>query len=162
MRFKDKAITSISEAEWKEHVFKCLLPVVGYITSCFETEYRSEADEFYRGACVFDVSFLWIMLLSNDMALTDKPRNYPCLDNTNIIDGLKTSFKFIKEAAEKVTTSEVNVLQWHYYLKEQLTKKWKAADVAKKAWHVAVVALITLDFGGKNASLWRLFSRGMV
>jgi hypothetical protein len=39
----------LSEAEWKDHVSKCLLPFVRCIISRFETGDRSEAVQFYRG-----------------------------------------------------------------------------------------------------------------
>jgi hypothetical protein len=61
--------------------------------------------------------------MSKKQALLDNFVNYACLNKPDLIGVLKESFKFIKESSYKVTASEVDVLQCHYDLKEQLFRK---------------------------------------
>jgi hypothetical protein len=66
---------------------------------------------------VFDPTFVKTISVSDGKALIDKLKNYPCPDNGKILDNLKSSFKFIKEAADTVTASEVDVIRRHFQLK---------------------------------------------
>jgi hypothetical protein len=45
------------------------------------------------------------------------------MSKPEIIQALKSSFKFIKEAADKVTPPGVDVLQWHVDLITRLKKE---------------------------------------
>jgi hypothetical protein len=53
----------------------------------------------------------------------EKLKHYPCLNKPAIIQALNTSFKYIKEAADKVASSDVDVLQWHLNLNARLNKE---------------------------------------
>jgi hypothetical protein len=113
----------LNEAEWKSHIDKCLIPVVRYIFKRFEKGGdRYEAVEFYRGPRVFDTTFANTISLIAANHCIEKRKHYHCLDKPEIMQALKASFKFIKEAADKVTSSDVYVLHWHLDLNARLNK----------------------------------------
>jgi hypothetical protein len=76
------------------------------------------------------------------------------LNKPELIKGLQASFVFVKEAAHKVTISEVDVLQWHCDLKKRMKKK-ADNDADLHRCRVCKKGISCCDCGGiEHSSLW--------
>jgi hypothetical protein len=106
-----------------------------------------------HGARVFEHTFVHTISVSDGKALIDKLKNYPCLNNTDIIDGLKASFKFVKEDANKVPASEVDVLQWHFALNGQFIEKANN-DTMLRHCRNCKKGMACCDCGIEHVGLW--------
>jgi hypothetical protein len=126
----------LNEADWNSHIAKYLLPVVRYIFTRFqEGGDRYEAVAFYRGARVFNPTFAKTISLVAANHRIEKLKHCPCLNKPEIIQALKSSFKVIKEAADKVISSGFDVLQWHLDLNTRLKKEIEEDARVQKCRH---------------------------
>jgi hypothetical protein len=86
---------------------------------------RFQAVEFYRGTRIFDPQFIKKCTIQEKHNRIGKLKHYHILNTPKMIEGLKASFKHIKELASKVTSSNVDVPQCHFPLMEKLEKELK-------------------------------------
>jgi hypothetical protein len=143
----------LSGVEWRAHISKCLLPVVRYIISRFQTGDRADAVKFYRGDGVCDPLFVKSISMQQGRNLTDNVKYYTCLNKSDIRDGHKSSFKFMKEAADRVTATEVDVIQWRYKMGELMKKKAERDAYLYRCWE-CLQGIQVCNCGLEHFGLW--------
>jgi hypothetical protein len=126
---------------------------VRYIISRFETGDRADAVKFYRGARVFDPLFVKSISVQEGKNLIDNLKYYHCSNKSNIIDGLKASFKFTKEAADRVTSMEADAIQWQYETGELMKKKTEC-DADLHRCRECLQGILECNHGFENVGIW--------
>jgi hypothetical protein len=72
---------------------------------------------------VFDSAWLNTIKVGEAKCGMDKLKKYPCLNTPYIIEGLKSSLKYIRDAVDNITSSKIDVLQWQLNLNVRFIKE---------------------------------------